>query len=187
MTNCRELKYFYKDLSHQWAVLGADVEFSHSVAINDGVEVLIVAIKVNDWRVSRLVAVAVFQNLLSGLGPENLAQPRGWIFRKIRNLWSVLDTTTIDYDSPPVISLYFWQIFFVFLFDWNFLQLLADSSAQLFLLVPRLVLTREQDWEFIRVALLGTGQDEGKVLLLVPLSLNSLLTLRLDWNLLKSL
>ena len=59
------------------------MKLTHPVAINDGVKVLVVSVEIYHGRVARLVAVAILQDLIGCSGPENLSQPRCWIFRKI--------------------------------------------------------------------------------------------------------
>ena len=102
------------------------MKLAHSVAVNDGVKVLVVSIEKYHGRVARLVTVAVLQDLVSSSGPENLSQPRRWIFRKIRYLRSVLDTTNIDNNCSPVVSFDLRQIFVVYLLSWGFFQCLAN-------------------------------------------------------------
>ena len=59
------------------------MKLAHSVAVNDGVKILVVSVEEYHRRVARLVAVAILQDLIGCSGPENLSQPRCWIFRKI--------------------------------------------------------------------------------------------------------
>ena len=51
------------------------MKLAHSIAVNDGVKVLVVSVEKYHGRVARLVTVAVLQDLIGGLGPENLSQP----------------------------------------------------------------------------------------------------------------
>ena len=102
------------------------MKLAHSIAVNDGVKVLVVSVEEYHGRVARLVAIAVLQDLIGSPGPENLSQPRRWIFRKIRYLRSVLDTTNIDNNCSPVVSFDLRQIFVVYLLSWGFFQCLAN-------------------------------------------------------------
>ena len=89
----------------------------HSVAVNYRVEILVIAIKINDRRVARLVTIAILQYLRCAPGPENLPQPRGWILREIGYFGSVLEASNIDNHCSPMISLNLRHTFIVYLLN----------------------------------------------------------------------
>ena len=58
------------DLGNKRAVLGTNMQLVHSVAINNGGEVLIIPIKENYRRISRFVAIAVLEYFIDCLGAK---------------------------------------------------------------------------------------------------------------------